>query len=254
MRHRSVRQQREGDNPGRGPDRKDAAALAGAGSPHFELQHPKPSHADLTLHPPYKRVALGCATVSEGSFGGGEHGAQSRHMKKLLFCFSCILPGAVALGQGVLLQGGQNYTFEFDTIPHVPQQAPSQVIAWFTPDSQVTGALLEIFPNSLSDNPVSAPTNVFIQEFPSYRIGIAYFWPDLGPNAQPPFFSDLQGVLRVTMHRGTAQLSGFEVSQTISGESYSGYFAVPEPAAATLVTTALGCLFFTGKFKAAHRR
>ncbi len=100
--------------------------------------------------------------------------------------------------------------------------------------------MLEIFPNSLSDSPLSS--TVTIDEFPSGREGVSYWWSWGGPHPEPPFFPDLQGVLRVTMLSGSAQLSGFEVAQVINGEFYSGYTAVPEPAVGTLLRAGLVCL------------
>ena len=46
------------------------------------------------------------------------------------------------------------------------------------------------------------------------------------------------------MLSGSAELSGFDVSQLINGGFYSGYFAVPEPASGTLFPEAVGCLVF----------
>jgi len=175
-------------------------------------------------------------------------------MKKLVFLLASMASSAVALGQGVLLEGGQNFVFEFDTIPQVQEHSPSQVIAWFSPSSQVASASLEIFANSLADSPLIVPTGApQIVEFPSSRIGISYSWRDFGLNAEPPFFPDLQGVLRVSLQGGTAQLLGFDVSQNINGVFYYGYFPVPEPSCSALVLTATACLYLRRKFRTNDR-
>jgi hypothetical protein len=171
----------------------------------------------------------------------------SKHMKKLIISSLLAATSVVALGQGVLLEQGQSYVFEFTSIPDLRPAVsadPSQVIAWFEPSTfgRTTSALLEVFPNSLSDNPLST-TNPMV-EYPD-RVGLAIWWPTSVHGAQPPFFPDLQGVLRVTMLTGTAQLGGFEVDQVINGEFYSGYFSVPEPAASNLLAPALVWLVFS---------
>ena len=169
-------------------------------------------------------------------------------MKKLIVGSILIALNAVALGQGVLLEQGQNYVFEFTSIPYLRPTAAgdhSQVIAWFEPGtfSANENARLEIFSNSLADSPLSN-SGAYIEEYPSGRAGLPYWWVAVGPNASPPFFPDLQGILRVTMLDGTARLSGFEVAQIIDGDFYTGYFAVPEPAVGTLFAAALACLVF----------
>lgn len=167
------------------------------------------------------------------------------HMKMLIVCSILVSLAAVALGQGILLNEGQSYVFDFSSIPDLGPAVsggPGKVIAWFAPGTMGVGenALMEIFPDSLSDSPRST-RGVFIDEFPSGRTGLPYWWSTIGPHAQPPFFPDLQGIVRVTMFNGTAQLSGFEIAEVINGEFYSGYFAVPEPPVGTLFAVALVC-------------
>ena len=161
-------------------------------------------------------------------------------MNKLLVGSLLVLAGAVSFGQGVPLQQGQSYTFEFTSIPNLRPALsvdPVQVIAWFEPGTfGAANARLEIFPNNLFDTPLT--NSVAMVEYPD-RVGLPYWWSTFGPHADPPFFPDLQGVLRVTMLSGSARLSAFEVDQIINGDFYSGYFTVPEPAVASLFAAAL---------------
>jgi hypothetical protein len=166
---------------------------------------------------------------------------------KIRILFSTLLVSAgisTAFAQGVSLDQGQSYTFQFTSLqivePTLGQHA-SEVIAWFDPGTFGWGdsAMLELFPNTLNDTPVS--TTVAIDEF-SGRTGLWYPWAN-GLNPPPPFFPDLQGVLRVTMLSGNAQLSGFEVTQVIDGQFYYGYFAIPEPTTGALTIATLACAF-----------
>ena len=173
--------------------------------------------------------------------------AVARHMKKLIVGSVLVAFSAGAMAQGVLLDQGQSYIFEFKSLTDLrPAVAgdPCQVIAWFAPGTlDPPGgekAILEIFPDSLLDSPFSS--TITIDEFSSGRGALIYGGLCGGPHPEPPLFPDLQGVLRVTMLSGSAQLTGFEVSQVINGEFYSDYTTVPEPAASTLLAAGLVCL------------
>jgi hypothetical protein len=167
-------------------------------------------------------------------------------MKIKILLFTLIVGAATstAFAQSVPLNQGQSYTFQFTSLPIADPPSghgESEVIAWFDPGTFNFGesALLEIFANTLSDNPVS--TTVAIVDV-NGRTGLWYTWSGPG-NPSPPFFPDLQGVLRVTMLNGNAQLSGFQVSQVIDGQFYSGYFPIPEPTTAAFAVAALACAF-----------
>ena len=171
-----------------------------------------------------------------------------RFVASLLAAATC----NVVMGQGMQLDQGQSYTFEFTSIPFVPPPSSdpirSRVIAWFDPGTFQNNeeALFEIFANNLSDTPRT--TSITFVEYPD-RFGMIYSWSVLGPNAQPPFFPDLQGVLRVTMVSGSAQLSGFEVAQYINGDYYLGYFPIPEPGIPGLFVPALLSLIYFRRVK-----
>jgi len=167
-------------------------------------------------------------------------------MIKLIVASILVGFSAVTLGQGVIVEPGKGYVLEFTSIPYVRPalSGQSEVVAWFAPGtlSLDDSPQLEVFANSLSDVPLV--THITIDEFPSGRAGVVMSWGD-----DPPFFRDLQGVLRVTMLSGSAELSGFDVSQLINGGFYSGYFAVPEPASGTLFAETLGSLVFFRMWK-----
>jgi len=95
-------------------------------------------------------------------------------MKKLIVGSILVAFSAGALAQGLLLEQGQSYVFEFNSITDLRPAAasdPSQVIAWFEAGSLDPGVgdkvMLEIFANSLSDTPLTS--TITIDEFPSGR-------------------------------------------------------------------------------------
>jgi len=171
-------------------------------------------------------------------------------MKRFVVGLLGILASSVVFGQGIQLDQGQSYTFEFNSVPLVPtptsEPVRSHVIAWFEPTTyQYTHvALLEAFADSLADTPL---TNSIGFDDYTGRWGVEYAWRIVGPNPDSPYFPDLQGVLRVTMLDGSAQLSGFEVAQYIDGNYYVGYFPIPEPNVSSLFAPILVSLFFVKK-------
>jgi len=155
-----------------------------------------------------------------------------------------------ALGQGVTLQQGQSYVFEFTSIPYLrpaqPGNDPFGAGAWFAQGTMRSdeSALLEMFPNSLSDVPLSV-TGSGTDDPSDSEVGIGHVWmPD-----EAPFFPNLHGVMRVTMLNGSAELIGFSVSQVVNGGFYSSHTAVPEPTAGTMLAVALGSLVLSRAWK-----
>lgn len=153
----------------------------------------------------------------------------------LLFCISQI----AALAQGVMLNAGDSYVFQFSSLDYlrpiafpneVFQTGSGQVEVSFTPYSVGDGDsfLLEAFPHSLSDAPVSRtfsfPEN---QLWDGIYLGFIW-WP--GPD---PFWPDLQGVARITMLTGNAEITSFGVRQIVDGSVYQQVFPVPEPTVPT---------------------
>ena len=163
-------------------------------------------------------------------------------MKKILTIAVLVGSSVFAIGQGLTLQQGQSYVFEFTSLrylcPAEQGNDTGQASAWFAQGTFNSGesALLEMFPNSLSGIPLSIIGDGYDPSDSAQ--GIGYLW---GPD-EAPFFPDLHGVLRVTMLSGSAELSGFGVTQVVNGGFYSGHFAVPEPAAGTMLAAALGWL------------
>jgi hypothetical protein len=143
--------------------------------------------------------------------------------------------------QGVLLSAGESYEFQFSSLSYLqPIAFPNQVshtgsgdvVVSFTPYSIGDGDsfLLEAFPDSLSDVPVSRVFSFPDNQLPDgVYIGFIW-WP--GPE---PFWPDLQGAARITMLTGNAEITSFGVRQIVGGSVYQQSFPVPEPTVPSFV-------------------
>ncbi len=140
----------------------------------------------------------------------------------------------IAFGQGVLLSPGEGYVFGFTSLPYVRpvDRETGQFAAYFAAGtfSDSESVLVEIFPDALSDTPLSSSYTHSGPANPLESVAVAFAW----MSDAPPYWPDLQGVARVTMLSGDAELLGFGVRQIIDGGVYSQYFAVPEPSGAAL--------------------
>lgn len=158
-----------------------------------------------------------------------------------VFLASC----AGVLSQGVLLGPGQSYIFEFTSLPYVrlAQTDNGSLAAYFAAGTFGDGesVLMEIFANTVSDTPVTSSYTHSGPANPLESVGLAQVW----MSSAPPFFPDLQGIARVSMLNGDAQLDGFAVKQVISGGVYSQYFPVPEPSTPVLLAVGLACLVWS---------
>ena len=149
----------------------------------------------------------------------------------------------VAFGQGVGISQGGSYTFQFSSLPFVRTAGPldgGRFAVNFSTNGLGTGEslLLELFPNSVSDVPLTftfdgaagslLPDGSLGGVFVSWSPGVPGLWPDL------------QGVARVTMIGGAVQVSDFSVTQVEAGGYYSGSFPVPEPGPLALVLIGAG--------------
>jgi hypothetical protein len=157
-----------------------------------------------------------------------------------------------ASGQGIVLTAGQSYVLTFDSIsysgPYIPpsgtlgdpgppsNQSDSAFIFFARNelDDGTSELIWEIFPGDLTTTPITEQI-----------VGASYAVPPedpvvhgvalrSGPTAAP-FFPNLQGAFRVTMLNGTAEVSGFSVSQIVGDSFYSQSFPAPEPSPATLI-------------------
>ncbi len=136
---------------------------------------------------------------------------------------------------------GQSYTqqLSLQDVGPAPASLLSSLTANFSPGSFSGGATvrLEAFANSLTDTPIAQTFTVSQSPDPGASTGLSLLLP-----TDPPFFGDLQGIARVTMVSGDAQLSGLSVDQVISGEWYSESILVPEPSGFGLAVLSMGCL------------
>lgn len=148
----------------------------------------------------------------------------------------------MVVAQGVLLSSGQSYVLEFTSLTYLqPEQGDgASFYAYFSSGTFSDGesVLVEMFPDSLFDSPLSAS---YIHVGPadpltSYAVGTSWF-----PGATP-LWPYLQGVARVTMLGGDGQLEGFAVKEIVSGNVYSEFFAVPEPSTLSLGVCVMVCL------------
>jgi hypothetical protein len=156
-------------------------------------------------------------------------------MKKFIASAILATCTTIAFGQGVLLGPGGSYGFNFTSLPYVgpADHETGQFVAYFAAGTFSDGesVLVEVFPDTLSDASLS---NTYTHSGPSDPLqsaAIAFGW----MSDAPPYWPDLQGVARVTMLSGDAELLGFGVSQIMDGGVYSQYFAVPEPSGGALL-------------------
>jgi hypothetical protein len=162
-------------------------------------------------------------------------------MKNLILTLSLICLCAAASGQGVLLGPGDSYTLEFASLSYLRPASPTGTV-WglgvdFIGDSFMGGETVQVerFRDTLADTPVS---DVFALSAPSGPNSISAFLFHR-PNDQP-FWTDMQGVVRVTCMTGSVRLDGVSVNEVIDGGLYGAYVAVPEPSTSSLLL--LGCL------------
>ena len=151
-------------------------------------------------------------------------------MKALMITVVFTISGVVGFGQGVILGPGQSYVFEFTSLAYsrpATQSDGGSIAAYFAPGTFSDGESVEfaIYANSLADTPLISSYTHSGPADPLTAVALGQVW----PNTAPPFFPDLQGLLRVTMLTGDAEFDAFDAKQVINGGVYSGYFPVPEP-------------------------
>jgi hypothetical protein len=150
------------------------------------------------------------------------------------------------IAQGVLLNAGDSYVFEFSSLsyarPTLPNEAlitgSGQVDVSFTPYSvgDGDGFLLEAFADNLSDTPKSRVFTYPENQLPD-GVYVGFIW---WPGGEL-FWPDLQGVARITMLSGSAEITAFGVRQIVEDSVYQQIYPVPEPSALALF--AVGAIF-----------
>ena len=162
-------------------------------------------------------------------------------MKNLILTLSLICLCTAASGQGFLLGPGDSYTLQFSSLSYLRPASPTETV-WglgvsFEGDSFTGGetVLVERFRDTLAETPVS---DVFALPAPSGPNSITtLLFPR--PNDRP-FWTDMQGVVRVTGLTGSERFDGVTVNEVIDGGLYGAYLSVPEPSTSSLLF--LGCL------------
>ena len=157
-------------------------------------------------------------------------------MKNLILTLALVSFCIAASGQGVLLGPGDSYTLEFGTLtflrPAVPTETVWGISVDFVGDSFTGGETVQVerFRDTLSDTPV---TDVFALPAPSGpNSTLAILFPR--PNDQP-FWTDMQGVVRVTGLTGSVRFEGIGVNEFINGGLYGVFLTVPEPSSLSLL-------------------
>ena len=140
----------------------------------------------------------------------------------------------VAAAQGVILTNGQSYLFEFTSLSYLrPAEMTDSAsfTAFFASGTFSDGetVMVDIFPDSPSDTPLSASYTHVCPANPQEGYGIRFLL-----SSAPPFWPDLQGVVRVTMLNGDGELNSFAARQIVGGNVYSQFFPVPEPSSLSL--------------------
>jgi hypothetical protein len=150
---------------------------------------------------------------------------------KIVLVATFMFPGVqwVASAQGLLLAQGQSFVFEFTSLPFLrpaAQRDTGSFATYFAPGTFSDGesVLVEVFADTLSDPPRSSTYTHSGPANPLESIALLFVW----SSSDPPFFPDLQGVARVTMLSGDAELQAFAAKQVIDGGVYSQYFPLLE--------------------------
>jgi len=154
---------------------------------------------------------------------------------KLAFSALLLMINIAAVAQGVALNNGESFVFEFASLNYL---RPAEVTDSGSFDANFSAGtfsdgesvLVEIFSDSLFDTPLTSLYNHVGPASPldSYAIGISW------RSSSLPYWPDFQGVVRVTMISGDAQLNGFAVKQIVNGNVYSQSFSIPEPSSLSL--------------------
>ena len=180
-------------------------------------------------------------------------------MKSFICALFLITFQITAVSQGVILTTGQSYVLTFGSIsysgPYIP---PSGTFGDPGPPStQGNSAGIFFASNALDDGTSVLLWDIFSGGLTNTPhtvqiVGASYSVPPEAPVAYAvafgsgpgsvPYFPNLQGVFRVTMISGTAELLGFSVSQIIGDSYYSQTFPVPEPSSVTLIAIESGII------------
>ncbi len=175
------------------------------------------------------------------------HGHERSPMKGMMLLawvliVATLIPGAQSFAQGSLtMNAGDKYVFQFSSLPlsgtwdmREPPSVPAgRVDGLFVPGSFVVGSsfLAEMFEDSVNDVPIASQTLNSVSDLPAPP-GPAFYWSNGA-------WQDLQGVVRLTMLRGSVSIYSLVVAANRNDagvfNSYStSALPVPEPGSVVL--------------------
>jgi hypothetical protein len=157
---------------------------------------------------------------------------QNNLMNRCLFvAFLCCLTSAqaeltITTSQGVLLNAGDSFIFEFTSLDYIGPSGPGDSSLFFARFTAGTfggddSVLIELFPDSLAEVPL---VFTFFGEEAPRRTNLIYRATVFGPSA--PFWEDLQGIVRVTMLTGEAEFDGIGIHQLVDSGVYRHFFPI----------------------------
>lgn len=154
----------------------------------------------------------------------------SRLRTALAAALLLLLSGRLCFAQGVILNEGESFLFEFSSLDYIRPvtiQDSHLFRAFFAPGSYTSGETItvELFANSLGDDPLRFYGISYADPADNLAVNFEWAW---SPAAQP-IWPDLQGLARVTVTGGQIELSGFQIDQLVGGGFYSLNTPVPEP-------------------------
>lgn len=148
-------------------------------------------------------------------------------------------------GQGVLLNTGDSYIFDFAALTYVRPagifDGGSTLTVRFQNNLLDPGELIrfQCFQSFSPESPFGGftlPPAVISETLRSFSVRQwGSFWP----------YPDSPGFLKVTMLSGSVEFQGFSIEQVVGGGFYSDTFVVPEPGVGIMLAVGLGlfCVF-----------
>ena len=152
-------------------------------------------------------------------------------MKTRIFTLSLFWVCAAGWSQGVLLSPGESCTFQFSSLSYLRAALPAEnyiggLAVDFPNNGFIGGETVQVdrFRDTIADSPISSVITLPTPSDLNGSTAILSSWPN-----DQPFWTDMQGSVRVTGVNGSVHLQGIIVNELINGGVYGAYLAVPEP-------------------------